>query len=83
MAHKKAGGSSRNGRELGRSPPWCEKVRRSGSDRRQYSRASARDEVLSGLRMSASARITPFLQLQKAACDSIPANKAGSMCRSM
>ncbi len=61
MAHKKAGGSSRNGPRYRRPPPRCEEVRRRSRHRRQHHHPPARHEGEARHRRQASARTTPSL----------------------
>ena len=80
MAHKKAGGSSRNGRDSEFQAPWREEVRR----RSRHCRATSScvSAAPSGIRapMSASARITPFLRLRQATWTSVRRPMAAYTC---
>ena len=60
MAHKKAGGSSRNGRDSAGRRLGLKLFGGQIADRRQYPCASARHHVASRVKMSAWARITRF-----------------------
>ena len=66
MAHKKAGGSSRNGRDSQSKRLGVKKFGGEAVHSRQHHRASARHAVASRVPMSASARTTRFLRLPPA-----------------
>ena len=82
MAHKKAGGSSRNGRDSAGRRLGVKKFGGEKSSAATLSSVSAAPRFIR-VQALALARITPCLRSSQAACDSTLANSAANMCRSI